>query len=195
MIQDIDPKIFNNNFKNKPAEFQDLFLSYEGDTVLARENKDIPEGWAIDMNGNPTTEPETALKGTVLPMGGPKGSALALAVDILSGILSGAEHAPNVKSFHSLQGRTGVGATLVAVDIRKFLDLEEFSRVMDKYIKNFKQMRKANSVSEIYLPGEIEFRRELQSKEHGINLSDQSVEVINNLLIEVGSRLRLEAQS
>lgn len=159
----------------------------------ARENKNIPEGWAIDADGNPTTEPEIALKGTVLPMGGPKGSALALAVDIMSGILSGAAHAPNVKSFHSLQGKTGVGATLIALDIRKFMDLDEFSTIIDKYIENLKGMRKANSVSEIYIPGEIEFRRELESKEYGISLSDQSVEVINNLLKEVGSGKRMEA--
>ena len=98
-----------------------------------REGKTIPADWALDADGNPTTDPTTALKGTLLPMAGPKGSALALAVDIMSGMLAGAEHAPNLKSFHSPEGKTGVGGALVCVDISKFMPLSEFKDSMGAY--------------------------------------------------------------
>ncbi len=159
----------------------------------AREGKAIPADWALDADGNPTTDPAVALKGTLLPMAGPKGSALALAVDIMSGILAGAEHAPNLKSFHAPEGKTGVGGALVTVDISKFMPLAEFKNSMGEYITSLKAMKKAKSASEIYLPGEIEYRREQASREAGVNLDDKAVEVLNRLLEKIGSAQRLEA--
>ena len=159
----------------------------------AREGKSIPGDWALDSEGNVTTDPNLALKGTLLPMGGPKGSAIALAVDILSGILAGAEHAPNLRSFHEIEGKTGVGASLIAIDIRKFMSLDEFVASMDEYLKSLKGMKKANFAKEIYLPGEIEYKRELESYTTGIALDNKAVEVLNQLLEKIGSTKRLEA--
>ena len=157
----------------------------------AREGKTIPADWALDSEGNLTTDPEVALKGTILPMAGPKGSALALAVDILSGLLSGGQFAPDIKSFHATEGKTGVSATLIAIDIKKFMDLDDFASSMAEYISNLKNLKKARFASEIFLPGEIEFRRGLESQELGIQLSDDAVEKLNHLLEKFGSSLRL----
>ena len=157
----------------------------------AREGKSIPADWAMDADGNLTTDPVAALKGTLLPMGGPKGSAIALAVDIFSGILAGSQHAPNLKSFHATEGKTGVGATLMAIDIRKFMELDQFAQSMDEYLQTLKGMKKANFASEIFIPGEIEFRKEIASREKGIELDDKAVEVVNQLLEQVGSSQRL----
>lgn len=159
----------------------------------AREGKPIPGDWAMDAEGNLTTDPAAALKGTLLPIGGPKGSAIALAVDILSGILAGSEHAPNLKSFHATDGRTGVGATLIAIDIKRFIALDQFALEMDEYIKGLKGMKKASFTKEIFLPGEIEFNREKVSKKIGITLDDKAVEEINQLLEKTGSHKRLSA--
>jgi LDH2 family malate/lactate/ureidoglycolate dehydrogenase len=157
----------------------------------AREGKPIPSDWALDVEGNLTTDPVSALKGTLLPMGGPKGSALALAVDILSGILAGAQYAPNVKSFHTPEGTTGVGASLMAIDIKRFIALDQFSSTMEEYIRSLKGIKKANFASEIFMPGEIEYRREIASGETGIDLEDKAVDVINQLLEKNGSIKRL----
>ncbi len=157
----------------------------------ARRGKPIPADWAIDENGNPTTDPNEALKGTLLPMGGPKGSAIALAVDILSGLVAGAKHAPDIKSFHNLDGATGVGASLAAVDISKFMDLDAYKTEMDAYIASLKGMKKAGSATEIYLPGEIEYNREVESRRSGIQLDDEAVNALNQLLASVGSDVRL----
>lgn len=159
-----------------------------------RQGKSIPMDWALDSEGNPTDDPTAALKGTLLPMAGPKGSAIALAVDILSGMLAGAEHAPNLLSFHSPEGRTGVGATLIAIDIKKFMPLEQFSEEMDNYFQNLKGMKKAKSATEIYIPGEIEQLREKTSNEMGISLDEKAIEVINQFLSKTGSNKYLGAE-
>lgn len=159
----------------------------------AREGKPIPSEWALDENGNQTTDPVAALKGIILPMGGAKGSAIALAVDIFSGILAGAEHAPNIKSFHVLEGVTGVGASLIAIDIRIFMKLKEFASSMDQYFTQIKSLKKASFASEIFIPGEIEYRKELESKKNGVFLEDQAVDTLNKLLVQVGSKRQLEA--
>ena len=57
--------------------------------AASRKKTPIPPGWALDENGEPTEDPDLALKGTLLPMGGPKGAALALIIDIFAGMLSG----------------------------------------------------------------------------------------------------------
>jgi len=128
----------------------------------------------------------------LLPMGGPKGSAIALAVDILSGIVAGAEHAPNLLSFHSTEGKTGVGVSLIAVDISKSMPLDAFAATMDEYIQNLKGMRKASFASEIFLPGEIEYFRDLESQKLGILLDDTAVEKLNHMLESIASDKRLE---
>ena len=147
-----------------------------------REGESIPDNWALDCDGNLTTDPVAALNGALLPIGGPKGSALALMVDIISGILSGSEHAPNIKSFHEIDGVTGVGAALISIDIRKFMDLDTFSDSITSYFSQLKNLKKASFASEIFLPGEIEYRCELNSNEKGILMEDKAVATINTLI-------------
>jgi len=159
----------------------------------AREGKSIPADWALDAEGLPTIDPLAALKGTLLPMGGPKGSSIALAVDIVSGLLSGAEHAPNLRSFHAPEGKTGVGAALVAIDINKFMELSQFAEEMDEYIQTIKGLKKARQTSEIYIPGEIEQLKEKISNNTGIILEEKAVEVLNQLLMSISSSKRLGA--
>ncbi len=71
-----------------------------------RLGEKIPLGWALDESGMPTDDPGAALKGTLLPIGGPKGYGLALMVDVLAGMLSGATFGRDIKSFHQLMGPT-----------------------------------------------------------------------------------------
>ena len=88
---------------------------------------------------------------------------------------------------------TGVGASIVAIDIRKFADLNQFAATMDKYVQSVKGMKKANFASEIFLPGEIEQRREAASRQNGVELDEKAVAAINQLLEKVGSRKQLGA--
>ena len=153
----------------------------------ARNGESIPDNWATDEEGNFTTDPNKALNGALLPMGGPKGSALALAVDILSGILSGASYAPDLKSFHEPEGKTGVGASMIVIDIARFQPVNDFGRKMDDYISGIKGMKKANGFDAILMPGEIEYNKERQSMAEGISMDDNAVNAINEILTSIGS--------
>lgn len=85
--------------------------------AAAKNGESIPEGWALDAEGRPTTDPEAALAGTMVPLGEAKGAALALMVEILSASLIGANHAFEASSFFTAEGPPpGVGQFLLAID-------------------------------------------------------------------------------
>lgn len=157
----------------------------------ARNGESIPDNWATDSEGNFTTDPNEALKGALLPMGGAKGSAIALAVDIISGMLSGAQYAPNLKSFHTPEGATGVGASLIVLDIGRFMDLKVFQNHMNSYIDLVKNLKKAKGFDEIRIPGENKYGKEQRSYKEGINLDEKAVAAIDELLESIGSDKRL----
>ena len=89
--------------------------------VAAKQGEPIPEGWALDRDGNPTTDAEAALQGTMLPMGDAKGAALVLMVEILAAALTGARFGFEASSFFTAEGAPpGVGQFLIAIDPRVF---------------------------------------------------------------------------
>ena len=110
--------------RDAPALVIDLSLSTvaRGKVMLARtQGKPIPEGWAIDREGRPTTDPEAALGGTMLPVGNAKGSALALMVEILTAGLARANFAFQASSFFTADGAPpGIGQSFVIFDPRAF---------------------------------------------------------------------------
>ena len=160
-----------------------------------RMKEPIPLGWALDENGQPTTDPDAALKGTLLPIGGPKGYGLAFMIDILAGMLSGSHSGPEIRSFHELSGPTGIGVLTLALDIERFMPLAQFKERLASYIGALRKVRRAKGVSRIYLPGEIELEKEKKSLEEGIELSDSTVRSLNQLLEKAKSPLRLEEDS
>jgi len=86
--------------------------------VLAahKRGEPIPDDWALDPEGNPTTDPQQAMSGSMLPAGGAKGAALAMMVEILAGTLTGANHSHEASSFFDDQGPPpGVGQTIIAL--------------------------------------------------------------------------------
>jgi len=156
-----------------------------------RMKQSIPLGWALDEEGSPTTDPSAALKGTLLPIGGPKGYGLALVIDILAGLLSGSQYGPKIKTFHQPLGPTGIGVLTMAIDIERFMPLDQFKQLMDSYIGSIKKSKKAKGVSRIYLPGEIEFEKEKESLAEGIELNESVASDLNQLLEKVKSPIRM----
>jgi len=152
-----------------------------------RMKETIPLGWALDESGTPTTDPAAAMKGTLLPMGGPKGYGLALMVDILTGLLAGSQYGPRVKTFHQPLGPTGVGVCTIAIDVERSMPLQQFKVLMKDHAASIRGSKKAGGVSRIYLPGEIELEKEQKSAAEGIELNESLVKSLNNLL-EKGKR-------
>ena len=83
--------------------------------VAAHTGQSIPEGWAVDPDGHPTTDANLALAGAVLPFGGPKGSAISFIIDILCGVLTGAAFASHLNTLEDLTTVQNVGHVLAAV--------------------------------------------------------------------------------
>lgn len=110
--------------KNQPPLVMDMSLSVaaRGKIVLAaKEGRTIPEGWAIDPEGNPTTDAKTAAAGTLLPIGGAKGSALALMVELLCGALTGSNFGYEGTSFFEAEGAPPrVGHLILLFDPARF---------------------------------------------------------------------------
>lgn len=160
-----------------PAECHRPVVLDSASSIVARgkinlaeiENRSIPLGWAIDKDGNPTTEASAALKGSVLPFGEHKGYGIALMIDILSGVLSGAGYGSHLGGlWHNAETRQNLGFFLLAIDIASFCGAREFKRRIDQMIDEIKASRRAPNTEEILVPGEIEFRNEQYNREHGI---------------------------
>jgi LDH2 family malate/lactate/ureidoglycolate dehydrogenase len=160
--------------------------------VAAQRGESIPEGWAIDKYGNPTTDAEAALSGSVLPVGGPKGYAISLFIDILCGVLTGAGFGKYVNNMYENWSETqNVGHFFIAMDIRKFMPIELFKSRMDQYIAEIKAEPTAPGVKEILIPGEIEHRCTLDRMNNGIELPETVVRELDGW----GERYRIGSLS
>ncbi|MGG1598551.1 Ldh family oxidoreductase [Paenibacillus naphthalenovorans] len=157
--------------------------------VAAQKGEDIPTGWAIDKDGKPTTDANAALEGSVLPVGGPKGYAISMFIDILSGVLTGAGFGKYVHNMYdNWEQPQNVGHLFIAVDINRFIPLELFKARMDQYIRELKQEPKAHGIQEILIPGELEYRRTQERKANGIELPQKVAEE----LAEIGRRFGID---
>lgn len=149
--------------------------------LAALKGEKIPEGWAFDEEGNPTTDPVAALRGTLAPIGGPKGYGLALMVDLLCGLITGSKYLQNVKALDDYSEPSGTGFLIGALDINFFIPYDEYEKKIIKYVEEIKNSPKRRGVDEIFLPGEIE-RREMDLRIRlGIPLDEEVVLALKRL--------------
>jgi len=105
--------------------------------AAAQKREAIPEGWATDAGGAPTTDPEQALKGMMQPIGGPKGAALALMVEVLAASLTGANTAAEASDFFGADGPPpGTGQLLIAIDPGALGGIAGIVRLADMFANN-----------------------------------------------------------
>lgn len=162
--------------------------------VAARWGKPIPEGWAMDPAGRPTTDPEVALTHRLLsPLGGSralsghKGYGLGVMVDILSGVLSGAVHGDLFfRSEMRGQKLHNVGHCFATIDPARFRPLEEFKADMDDLLRALKESPKAEGEERIYTAGEPEAECERQRRAEGIPLAPALVRQVNEIARALG---------
>jgi LDH2 family malate/lactate/ureidoglycolate dehydrogenase len=149
----------------------------------------IPEGWALDGDGRPTRDPAAALAGALLPSGGYKGSGLALAVEVLTGVLAGGELGPELINM-SMTGsaRSGsatkagtVASIYAAVDPERFVGREAFTERMARLADLITSTPPAAGFTEVLLPGSLEARAELDAQVRGIPLDDATVQLLREL--------------
>jgi LDH2 family malate/lactate/ureidoglycolate dehydrogenase len=134
----------------------------------ASRGENIPEGWALDKHGNPTRNPSEALEGALLPFGGYKGYGLAVAVELLSSVLMGAEPSTKVKMAFHTEG----GQYVQALDVSHFRPLNEYLKDLEEVVKSIKTSGRGEAKDEIYLPGEKEAIISAERSTHGIPIDD-----------------------
>ncbi len=134
-----------------------------------REGQSIPLGWANDYDGRPTTDPAQAY--ALTSIAAHKGYGLAVMVDALSTLLSGACYGTDVGLFSKLE-KENTGFFLLLIDPSRFMPIEDFKRSADRYIRMVKASRKAEGVDEIFLPGEIERKKFKEFMMTGIEVSE-----------------------
>jgi LDH2 family malate/lactate/ureidoglycolate dehydrogenase len=151
-----------------------------------RRGEKIPKDWALDKNGQETDDPARALEGVMLPMGGPKGSALAIMMDVFSGVLSGSAFAGHVTNPYDPSKPADVGHFLVAIKPDLFMSIEEFKRRMDYLYDRVRMSDRVAGVERIYFPGEIELETKMSRLRDGIPMVQAEVDALNGEARRVG---------
>ena len=161
-----------------------------GKIYLARQrHEQIPPGWALTADGEPTTDPQAAIDGIILPMAGHKGYAIALVVDMLSGVLSGSSFLSAVNGPYKTDMRSGAGHFIVAVNIAAMQPLAEFNARMEAWVDEIKSTPRAAGVDEIFYPGEMEARSDARLRAEGIELPQDTVDDLRRIGRELGLSL------
>jgi LDH2 family malate/lactate/ureidoglycolate dehydrogenase len=182
-----------------PGEFpfvMDISLSQvAGGKLLlaAKEGRKIPLDWAADKEGRPTDDPEKGYAGYLLPMGGHKGFAMSLAVDILCGVMTGGAFLFAIGNMYKTKERpSGTGHFMLAVNPTVMMAPAEFDKRMAEFRQAVKASPMWDATKEMLIPGEIEYRSEQKRRRDGIPLAENLFEELNQAAAKLGAVLRLE---
>ena len=137
----------------------------------AKNNRKIPIGVALDKFGKPTIDAKKALKGIQLPIGTFRGSGLAWMVDILSGVITGGNHAGRVKDpFDDFSGPQNIGHLFLV--FRANLFVKNYNQRIKENIKIIKNLPKVKGINEIMYPGQNKYIRFKKNSKRKINISN-----------------------
>ena len=132
----------------------------------------IPHGWAMDAGGVPTTSTADALKGLLMPLGGYKGSGLAMMVEILTGVLSGGAISTELGGLRFTDRPFRVSQFFLALDIARIMPVEEFEQRLRRLVAMAKSASPAPGYDEVLVAGEPEWRAEAEYLHSGVPLTD-----------------------
>ena len=143
----------------------------------AKEGQPIPEGWALDKDGNPTTDADAALAGTMIPIGGAKGAGLAIMVEILAAALTSAHFGFEATSFFESDGpSSNVGQYMIAIDPGAIGGPDSYFERIETLLGMIE------SEPGVRLPGSRRFRNRARAEKEGIAISSALVaEIEGNL--------------
>lgn len=146
------------------------------------EGTPIPEGWAVDASGLPTTDPAAALAGSLLAVGGYKGSGLSLAVDMLSGVLTGATFLTDISSWSEAPGApSGLGHFFLLIDPDRLLGAQAFATAMERFKEIVAGTPRADAGTPVLLPGQREQERRRAALRDGVDVPGDLLATIRKL--------------
>jgi LDH2 family malate/lactate/ureidoglycolate dehydrogenase len=139
--------------------------------LLAAQGEPVPDGWATDARGRPTTDAQEAVAGLATWMGGHKGYGLAIAADVLSGVLSGAGFGSSVGAQPEHARTQEVGHFFLAIRIDSFLSPAEFTERFDGMVGELRSSEPVDGSGSVLIPGDVESHQRAASAEQGVPLS------------------------
>ncbi len=149
--------------------------------MAARKEK-IPGDWALDSEGRPTTDPSEAIKGFVLPIGRHKGYGLAVAIDILCGVLIGGAFSQGVKSLAEHWDKPqNIGHFFITIDAGRFMPSVEFSERMRELFRGLRGAQRIEQEEPILVPGERGGKSQRSRRLNGIPIAPQLLETLKGL--------------
>ncbi|MGR3640304.1 Ldh family oxidoreductase [Alterinioella nitratireducens] len=155
--------------------------------LAARDGRTIPEGWALDAEGRPTTDAAAALKGVMLPFGGAKGSGMSMMVEVMAGVLSGSAATGDVRDWVADFGGTAdVGHFFLVMKVEAFMPLAEYGTRMETMITRLKALPPAEGFAEVLYPGERAARVEEEADTKGVPLSAETARDLRAHAAELG---------
>ena len=155
--------------------------------LAAKNGEKIPLDWAIGPDGQPTDDPNVALQGSLLPIGGYKGYGLSMFVDIFAGMLTGSQYAGGVKNLSMMDQDSGNGHLFIVIDVNKFMTAKE---KQERIAHFYEAVKSCGEDSKIFMPGEIEYNK-LEKATESVQISSKQFEEVNAVAEEVGVKARL----
>jgi LDH2 family malate/lactate/ureidoglycolate dehydrogenase len=164
----------------------DIALTTAGKGMMRwreREGRAIPIDWALTPEGEETTDPTAAMTGALLGIGQYKGYGLSLMTDVMTGVLSGGAFGVDP---YSNPAKQDVSHSFTAIDIEWFMPLAKFRDRMARLTAMIKASRLRPGFAEVLMPGELEHRREMEKRQHGVPLDRSVYEDLLALARELG---------
>jgi len=157
--------------------------------ALRQLDKPLPEGWIVDGNGLPTTDPgKYPIEGTLLPFAGHKGFGIGLLVEILTGVLSGGAFGQDVRSWvFGDPAPVNQSHCFIAIDVNLFEPIDLFKNRMDALIRQIREAPKASGCDRIFLPGEKEWEYRDLALSLGIALPEDVLYNLRGLAEDTGT--------
>jgi L-2-hydroxycarboxylate dehydrogenase (NAD+) len=126
--------------------------------ALKHRGEKIPEGWAVDNEGNPTTDPDAALHGSLSPAGGPKGYGLGIMIGMLAGLLPGMPTGREVLGTLDTEYRCTVGDLFVLMDPKAFPGADTLADGVKKYLDELRASKPGTGFKQVLVPGDPEYK-------------------------------------
>ncbi len=156
--------------------------------LAAKNGEKIPLDWAVGPDGQPTDDPNVALMGSLLPIGGYKGYGLSMFVDIFAGLLTGSHYAGEVKNLSKMDEDSGNGHLFIAIDLDKFMTPDEKRKRIHHF---YKAVKSCGEEGKVFMPGEIEYIK-MKNAVETVQISSKQFEDVNAIAKEVGVSSRLK---
>lgn len=152
----------------------------------AREGWTLPEGWAMDSEGNPTTDPQKAIEGLLMPVGGHKGAGLAAMIDIVLGTLAGGLYSRAICPNTDTSKAQHITHLFILMNPDFYENRDELDKNIAQYCKDFKGVRRKQDVAEILLPGEFEWKKIQDREANGIPVTPGVIKMLNEYADKIG---------